>query len=394
MKNKQIDLLLAGTFLFLIGIGIVMISSVSVYESYELTKNSDNPTNSFYLWRHFNRAIISVFACIVGIYIPLNFWKRMALPFFIVSFLLLTALFLPGIGADYGTANSWIDLPFLPSVQPSEFAKLALIFYLALWMEKRQEHIRTMQYGFLPFTILLSSIVILLATQPDFGSVLVISTIAASMFFGAGGNILHILMGGSLASAAAYPIIMSNDYIKKRFLSFLDPEIDPLGIGFQVKQALIAIGNGGFFGVGFGKSIQKFGYLPEVQGDTIFAATCEELGFFRMAIFVFLYIIIAYRGYIIAFNSNDRFGKLVAIGITSWFTFQAMINMGVNLAILPLTGLTLPFISYGGTSMIINMLAAGILLNISRNGQGISSSTSRRRVRRSHHSKSRYRYGA
>jgi len=394
MKQRSIDIVLAITFICLVLFGIVMISSVSVYESYELTKNSDNPTNSFYLWRHFWRAIVSIPVCIFGIYFPLNFWKKAALPLFAISLLLLLALFLPGIGAEYGTANSWIDLPFLPSIQPSEFSKLALIFYLALWMEKRQELVRSFQYGFVPFTILLSSIILLLAAQPDFGSALVISTVAGSMFFGAGGSIIHILSGGLLAAGMAYPVIMSNDYIKRRFMAFLNPEIDPLGIGFQVKQALIAIGSGGFFGVGFGKSIQKFGYLPEVQGDTVFAATAEELGFLRIFFFVLAYMIIAYRGYKIAYNAKDRFGMLVAIGITSWFSFQAIINMGVNLAILPLTGLTLPFISYGGTSLIINMLGAGILLNISRNVQGVPSTTRRRRVRRSHYPKSRYRYGA
>lgn len=394
MRKGHIDIILGATFIGLVIFGIAMISSVSVYESYELTKNNVSPTNSFYLWRHFSRAMISFVAFGFGIYIPLIIWKKIALPLFAVSILLLIALFMPGVGAEYGTAHSWINIPFLPSIQPSEFVKLALIFYLALWMDKKQEMVRSLQFGFAPFTVILSAIVFLLALQPDFGSVLVISTIAASMFFGAKGNIIHIFVGGLLASGIAYPVIMSNDYIKKRFLAFLNPEIDPLGIGFQIKQSLIAIGSGGFFGVGFGKSIQKFGYLPEVQGDTIFAATAEELGFFRMSLLIGAYMIIAYRGYMIARNAKDRFSMLVAIGITSWFTFQAMINMGVNLALLPLTGLTLPFISYGGTSLIVNMLGAGILLNISRNVTSTPSITRRRGLRRSHHPKSRYRYGA
>lgn len=398
MKRRSVDIVLAIVFFGLVIFGIIMISSVSVYESYQLTSGMakegilKEATNSFYLWRHFWRALISIPICIFVIYFPLNFWKRIALPLFIISLFLLIALFLPGVGANYGTSTSWISLPFLPSMQPAEFIKLSLIFYLAVWMEKRQELVRSLQYGFLPFTVLLSSVVLLLAMQPDFGSVLVISVIAASMFFVAGGSVLHIFTGGLLAAFMSYPIIMSKEYIRNRFLAFLNPELDPLNIGFQIKQALIAIGSGGIFGVGFGKSIQKFGYLPEVQGDTIFAATAEELGFIRIAILVTAYLIIAYRGYNIASRAKDRFSMLVAAGITSWFTFQAIINMGVNLALLPLTGLTLPFISYGGSSLMANMIGAGILLNISRYAQSQTHSTRRRRERRTHYSKPRYRY--
>jgi len=352
----------------------------------------DEPINSFYLWRHFWRAVFATILCIFAIYFPLKYWKRIALPLFVISIFLLFALFLPGVGANYGTSTSWIDLPFLPSVQPAEIIKLTLIFYLAVWMEKRQELVRSFQYGFIPFTILLSVVVILLAMQPDFGSVLVIVVIAAGMFFAAGGNILHIFTGALLAAFMAYPIIMSKEYIRNRFLAFLNPDLDPLNIGFQIKQALIAIGSGGLFGVGFGKSIQKFGYLPEVQGDTIFAAAAEELGFIRILFLVIAYIIIAFRGYRIASHAKDRFSMLIAVGITSWFTFQAIVNMGVNLALLPLTGLTLPFVSYGGSSLIANMLAAGVLLNISRYAESTAHYASRRRVRRTHYSQPRRRY--
>lgn len=189
MRKATIDIPLAIVVFCLVIFGIIMISSVSVYESYQLTSNMVSqglraePSNSFYLWRHFWRALLSIPIWIFAIYFPLKFWKKAALPFFVITILLLIALFLPGIGANYGTSTSWINLPFLPSVQPAEMAKLGLIFYLAVWMEKRQELVRSFQYGLIPFTILLSSVVILLAMQPDFGSVLVISVIAASMFF-------------------------------------------------------------------------------------------------------------------------------------------------------------------------------------------------------------------
>ena len=398
MRKKSFDTLLAIVIFCLVFFGIVMISSVSVYESYQLTSNMvergllDEPTNSFYLWRHVWRVVLSIPICVLMIYLPINVWKKSALFLFVAALLLLMALFLPGVGANYGTSTSWINLPFLPSMQPAEFVKLAMIFYLAVWMEKRQELVRSFQYGFLPFTVLLSLVMILLAMQPDFGSVLVISLIAASMFFSAGGNIFHIFGGALLAALMAYPIIMSKEYIQNRFMVFFDPTIDPLNISFQIKQALIAIGSGGLFGVGFSKSIQKFGYLPEVQGDTIFAAAAEELGFIRIAFLVIAYFIIAYRGFSIANRAPNRFAMLVAIGITSWFTFQAVINIGVNLALLPLTGLTLPFVSYGGSSLIASMIGAGVLLNISRYAEEKTHTSYRRRVRRTHSPKPRYRY--
>ncbi len=397
MKKRPFDTVLAVVFLALVFFGVVMISSVSVYESYQLTNDMaqrgilDAPTNSFYLWRHIWRVAISIPLGILMMYLPIKIWKKAALGLFVTSIILLILLFLPGVGANYGTSTSWIDLPFIPSLQPAEFVKLALIFYLAVWMEKRQEHVRTFQYGFLPFTILLSVVVLLLAAQPDFGSVLVISVIAAGMFFAAGGSIFHIIGGAFLAALAAYPIIMSKEYIRNRFMAFIDPAIDPLNVSFQIKQALIAVGSGGLFGVGFGKSIQKFGYLPEVQGDTIFAAAAEELGFIRITFLVVAYLIIAIRGFNIANRAPNRFAMLVAVGITSWFVFQAVINIGVNLALLPLTGLTLPFVSYGGSSLIANMMGAGVLLNISRYAQEQTHSTRRRRVGRAHYAQPRYR---
>lgn len=398
MRKRSIDTLLAFVIFSLVLFGIVMISSVSVYESYQLTSGMvhrgllPEPINSFYLWRHIWRVLISIPLCVAMIYLPIKIWKKSALTLFIMALLLLAALFLPGVGANYGTSTSWISLPFIPSMQPAEFVKLALIFYLAVWMEKRQELVQSFQYGFIPFTILLSLVVVMLAMQPDFGSVLVISVIAAGMFFAAGGNVFHIFGGALMAALMAYPIIMSKEYIRNRFMVFFDPSIDPLNISFQIKQALIAVGSGGLFGVGFGKSIQKFGYLPEVQGDTIFAAAAEELGFIRITFLVVAYLIVAYRGFGIANRAPNRFTMLVAVGITSWFTFQAIINIGVNLAILPLTGLTLPFVSYGGSSLIANMMGAGVLLNISRYAEDKTHTAYRRRVRRARYAQPRYRH--
>ena len=369
---KRLDLLLAGITVVLTLFGLAMIASVSVFESYQITEKlmiqgvSDAPSNSFYLWRSFLHVALGLGTMCFTMLIPYHVWERLAFPLFGATLVLLIAVFLPGIGADYGTAASWLRVgPF--SVQPSEILKLTLIFYMAVWLQKREQLIGTFKEGFIPFAILLTLSTMLVAMQPDLGSFLVLSGITVIMFFVAGGNIFHVLLGGAIAGVMGLPIILSQDYVRNRFQAFLQPNNPSLaeGIGFQIKQALIAIGSGGFFGVGYGKSIQKFGYLPEVQSDTIFAAMAEELGFMRLMIILGMYAIFIERGYRIARNAPDRFGFLVATGITSWVAFQTIINIAVNLSLFPLTGITLPFISYGGSSLMALMAAVGILLNIS-----------------------------
>jgi len=293
---RRIDLLLCGITVVLTFFGLAMIASVSVFESYQITQRlvdqglREIPSNSFYLIRSSAHVIMGLVAMGVMALIPYRTWEKLALPLFGLTFLLLMAVFVPGLGTDYGTANSWIRIGGF-SLQPSEFLKLTLIFYLAVWLQKREQLISTFHEGFLPFVTVLLLSVVLVALQPDLGSFLVLSGIAITMFFIAGGNVIHMILGGSIAAVLGLPIILNKSYVRNRFHAFLSPD-DPSiaeGIGFQIKQALIAIGSGGFFGVGYGKSIQKFGYLPEVQADTIFAAMAEELGFMRLLIILSMY---------------------------------------------------------------------------------------------------------
>ncbi|MDD3896346.1 MAG: putative peptidoglycan glycosyltransferase FtsW [Candidatus Peribacteraceae bacterium] len=370
---KRLDLLLCGITVVLAFFGLAMIASVSVFESYQITQRlvdqgvRDIPGNSFYLIRSSVHTFTGLAAMCVIMVIPYHTWKKLALPLFGITLLLLMAVFIPGIGADYGTAHSWLRIGFLPSIQPSEFLKLTLVFYLAVWLQKREQLVGTMKEGFLPFATLLIISTILVALQPDLGSFLVLSGIAITMFFIAGGNVLHMLLGGAIAGILGLPIILNKSYIRNRFRAFVSPN-DPSiaeSIGFQIKQALIAIGSGGFFGVGYGKSVQKFGYLPEVQADTIFAAMAEELGFVRLLIILGMYSIFVWRGYHIARTAPDRFGFLVATGITTWVAVQTILNIAVNVSLFPLTGITLPFISYGGSSLLALLMGVGVLLNIS-----------------------------
>jgi len=369
---RRIDLLLLGITIVLTLFGLAMIASVSVFESYQLTLRMteqglrDAPSNSFYLWRSFSHVLVGMGALTVTTIIPYQCWGHLARLLFLVSILLLIGVFIPGIGAGWGAANSWLRVgPF--SLQPSEFLKLTLILYLSVWLQKREQLIGQWKEGFLPFASLLILSTFFIALQPDLGSFFVITAIAAVMFFIAGGNILHLILGGGLAILLGVPIILNQGYIRDRFVAFFSPNDPTIAetIGFQIKQALIAIGSGGLFGVGYGKSIQKFGYLPEVQADTIFAAMAEELGFARIVIVLTMYSILVIRGYKIAREAPDRFGFLLATGITTWIAFQTLINISVNLALFPLTGLTLPFISYGGSSLVSLLSSIGILLNIS-----------------------------
>lgn len=378
---RRADFLLLGIALGLTLFGLAMIASVSVYQSYQKTQyfvqlgTWTSPSNAFYLWRSFIHVIVALGAMSVVSMIPYHFWERHARTLFLLTLVLLMALFIPGLGNEYGTARSWIQLKFF-TVQPSEFLKLTLVFYLAVWLQKREQAIGTFQEGFLPFLALLCLSTFLVAVQPDLGSFIVFSVIASVMFFVAGGNILHLFLGGASALLLGLPVILNKDYVRDRFSVFLhvlfspDDQVYREGIGFQIYQALIAIGSGGLFGVGYGKSIQKFGYLPEVQSDTIFAAMAEELGFLRLLIVLSLYGILVYRGYRIARHAPDRFGLLIATGITTWIAFQTLLNISVNLSLFPLTGLTLPFISYGGSSLVSTLAGVGVLLNISmRSGE-------------------------
>ncbi len=349
-----------------------MIASVSVFESYQITSTlvskglRESTSNSFYLWRSFIHVCFGTGAMLFMSFVPYRLWERYALHIFALSLFMLILVFVPGINSGFGTSYSWIRLGPI-SLQPSEFFKLSFIFYMALWLQKREQLIGTFKEGFIPFATLLLVSTFLVAVQPDLGSFLILSAIAVTMFFLAGGNLLHLFLGAGIAGTLGLPLILQEDYIRNRFRAFLSPD-DPSiteTIGFQIKQALIAIGSGGPFGVGYGKSIQKFGYLPEVQADMIFSAMAEEFGFFRLLIILGMYGVFVWRGYRIALEAPDRFGFLVAAGITTWIAFQAALNISVNLALFPLTGLTLPFISYGGSSLVALMCGVGILLNIS-----------------------------
>lgn len=297
--------------------------------------------------------------------IDYSFWKKIAFPFFISGMLCLILVFVPGVGSKVYGASRWLQLGSF-SFQPSEMLKLSIILYLAAWLEQRADKVKDFYEGLLPFLAVISLVSFLLIKQPDMGTLGVIIFIALSIFFISGANLSHLILIAASGMVALYFLIKFESYRMDRILVFLHPEIDPRGIGYQINQAFLAIGSGGIFGVGLGHSLQKFNYLPEPVGDSIFAIIGEELGIIGALTLVFLFLTLAFIGFRIAKNAPDRFSQLAAVGITSWIVFQAFINISAILGLIPLTGIPLPFVSYGGTSIIFLLAGIGILLNISK----------------------------
>ncbi len=285
--------------------------------------------------------------------------------FFYACIFLLLIVFIPGLGLAGATAKSWIDIgPF--SLQTSEFVKLFFILFLAVYLEEKKDDITDFKLGVWPFLFYLGVISFLIMLQPDLGTLSIIISASLAMYFVSGARWKHLL---SLVGAGVLGLIIAikaAPYRLARLTVFLNPDFDPQGISYQIRQALIAIGSGGIFGLGFGSARQKTSFLPEPAGDSIFAVIAQESGFIFSALFICLFAFFLYRAFKIVRSAPDNFAKLVALGIVIWFSVQIFLNIGSIISILPLTGVPLPFISLGGSNLAITLLAVGILANISK----------------------------
>lgn len=292
-----------------------------------------------------------------------------------ISIGLLLLVFIPGLRAEYGSARSWITILGF-SLQPSEFVKLSFIIYLAAWLDRRSERAAQDFHGSLvPFVIILGVIALLMLLQPDMGTLMIIALAAVVVYWLGGGSTWHIVGLVGAGGAALAGLIAMAPYRLNRFTAFLHPEQDPQGISYHVWQALIAVGSGGWLGVGFGHSRQKFSYLPEVTGDSIFAVMAEEIGFVFTTVFVVLFVAFLLRGIVIARNTNDRFSRLLVGGCIAWLGGQFFVNVAAMLSLLPITGVPLPFVSAGGSALVATAAAVGIITRISQyQGQQIRES--------------------
>ncbi len=355
------DYLLISVVLAIVIFGLIMLSSASSVVSFQ--KYGDP---NYYLKHQF---LVGVLVGAVGFLIvskiDYRLWRKLSLMLLVFTIILLVFVFIPGVGFGYGGANRWIGI-FGYTFQPSELAKLTFILYLAALLEKKGEGVKDFKHGLLTFVFLLGIVAGLILLQPDMGTMLSLVVSSIAVFFVAGAAWSHLALIGLGGTGLIFLLIKMAPYRAARLTIFLNPEIDPQGIGYHINQALLAIGSGGIFGLGLGYSRQKFNYLPEVAGDSIFAVIAEELGLIFSILLIGLFIMLMLRGYKIARSAPDTFSKLVATGITSWFVFQAFVNIGTMLSILPLTGIPLPFISYGSSALTISLIAFGVLINISR----------------------------
>lgn len=359
-EQKNPDYFLIAAVVVLALIGLTMVSSASVAMAAQ--KMGDH----YYYFKHqfFIGILGGGFLAFLTYKTDYHKWKRFAFPFLLLSLLSLAAVFVPGVGKNYGGASRWIKIGS-QTFQPSELIKLIFIIYLAAWMSKDGEKVKKFKEGFLPFAALIGIISILIIKQPDVGTLGVIIFISVAMFFVAGAKLSYICSLFFAGCLSLWGLIKIAPYRMNRLLVFLNPGLDPKGIGYQIGQALLAIGSGGIFGLGLGYSRQKFNYLPEPIGDSVFAIIAEELGIIGTSCIIILFIFIAWRGFKIAKKTPDRFGRLLAAGITAWIIFQALMNIAAITSLMPLTGIPLPFISYGSSSLVMLMIGIGIMANIS-----------------------------
>ena len=346
--------------IFLAFVGIIMVHSASVNIGIEEFSDPNH-----YVKRQAIFFVLGLFSMIFFSNIHYERWRKLAAPLFFVTIFLL---FLPLMFPNSEGVKSWVNLGLF-SFQTSELAKLSFILFFAAWLERREKVIKHYT-TFITFLIILGILSVLIMLQPDFGTLSIIVAIAFTMYFVAGMSIPHLLSFMGLGSFAAYYYISAESYRIQRILTFLNPNSDIEGAGYHLRNIAITVGSGSWWGLGLGNSRQKRLFLPEPHNDSIFAVIVEELGFIRAAILLFIILYFIWRGLTIAAHIKDKYAQLVLAGIISWIFWQSLLNIGAMIGLVPLTGVPLPFISYGGTSLLVLMSAVGVMLNISKYKDG------------------------
>jgi cell division protein FtsW len=344
----------------LLGMGLVMVFNVSYFLS---SSNLGDPY-AFFRKHLFSIALGIGLACLTS-RLGSEAYHRAAYPLLLAALVALVLVLVPGIGSTRGGAQRWVALGPL-SFQPSELAKVALVLYLAASLDHKRERLADLRLGVLPHCLVAGALALLLLAEPDFGSAALVATVLLGMLFVGGARPRHLLLVCTAAIPALVYVMIAEDYRWKRLMAFLDYELEPLGIGFQLRQSLIAFGSGGVTGVGLGQSQQKMFFLPAAHTDFIFSVVGEELGLVGALVVLGLFALIALRGLKIAAAHPERFGALLAFGVTLLLVVQGLLNVGVVLGCLPTKGLVLPFISYGGSAMLLTLAEVGVLLALAR----------------------------
>lgn len=359
--NKKVDRFFLIIVIMLVTLGVAMFVSASL----SLLIKSEKTFYSVL----FKQLVMGLGLGLLGIFFVLKidykFWRKYSFYIFLFSILVTAAVFIPQLGWSHGGAQRWLKLGPI-SFQPVEFLKFGFIIYFAAWLSWAKNKVQDFRFGILPLTIMLGIIAFILFKQPDTKSFILIALTGFSMLFISGVSFKHILGLGIIASLVLGALVLTTPYLQKRVQTFIDPSSDPQGSSYQIQQSLIAFGSGGIFGRGFGQSIQKFSYLPEPQGDSIFSVLGEELGFIGAFGTILLYLLFLLRGMRIANNSPDLFSRLLVSGIVILIVLQSFMHIASNTGVFPLTGVPLVFMSHGGTSLMIYLIATGIVLQISK----------------------------
>lgn len=342
----------------LVFIGVIMLFSASYARSYEETGNA-----AHYFTRQAFFAASGIGIMLAASCVNYQYWRTFGFGIMAAAFLFLLAV--PVVGASEGGATRWINLGFV-SFQPSEIAKLGMILTFAALMAQWKDRMHTFQYGVVPFAGIMAAVVFLLYLEPHLSASLIILAVGAIMMYLGGTDKKWLILGFCMAVLLVMVYLGTQDYSGGRFDAWLHPELDAQGKGYQVIQSRMAIGSGGLTGLGFGKSRQKYLYLPEEHNDYIFAVVCEELGFIGACLIILLFMLLIIRGYWLAMHAHDRFGALTIAGLISLLAIQVFLNIGVVSNLLPSTGISLPFFSYGGTALWVNLAEMGIILGVSR----------------------------
>lgn len=357
-RNTRIRLFAASVVL--IAAGIVMIFSASSIYAAERYNDS-----FFFLKRHLSFVFIGTVLAFLAMCVDYRKFRPLAKPLLLLAMALLALVLVPGIGREVSGARRWFRFRFI-SFQPSELANLAVIVYLADFISRKGALMKKFSRGLLPPLAVLGSVLVLILAQPDLGTSLSIAATSLVMLFVSGVGLRYLVSLFLASIPALYLLIFSVPYRRARIMAFLNPWFDPRGSGFQVIQSQVAIGSGGIFGVGLGQSRQKLFYLPAAHTDFIFSIIAEELGLAGALAVVFIFVFFIWQGIKIIRNAPDAFGYFLSLGVVSMISLKAMVNIGVSLGLFPTKGLPLPFISYGGSSFVFDMLGVGILLNVAR----------------------------
>jgi cell division protein FtsW len=362
--DRQFD-----TTILLLAVVLTCFGVVMVYSSSSIMAAERFHDGFYFLKRQGFYALAGFALLALTLRIDYHRLRPLAVPGLMLCAFLLVLVLLPGIGTRAGGAARWIRLGGF-SIQPSEAVKLALVFYMAHSLAKKQDKVKSFKLGILPYMIVLALLLLLLLLQPDLGSALTLGVLAMVMLMVAGTRVSHLVSLIVLAMPFLYYVVWHVDYRRRRILAFLDPWQDPTDAGFQIIQSLIAFGTGGLIGNGLGEGKQKLFYLPEAHTDFIFSVVGEELGFAGTIVITAMFLVLVMRGIRVALHAPDDFGRYLAFGITLLLGMEAFVNIAVVMGMLPTKGLALPFISFGGTSLLTSLAAVGILLNVSSQTTG------------------------